>query len=193
MNRFGVAKSKLGVLTFIASEANFFLLLIFAYVYYHATGSSGGGRAPGAAGNLDPLAAGINSVFLLTSSATMWRAERSLGNEGARGLSLWLLATIVLGAVFLFGQGREYAHLIGRDVSVSRDLFGASFFTLTGFHGLHVLIGLIVLAILFGLSLAGDFAADRSDAVEAAALYWHFVDAVWIVIFSIIYLWSART
>jgi heme/copper-type cytochrome/quinol oxidase subunit 3 len=189
MNRFGMARSKLGVLTFIASEANFFLLLIFAYVYYHATGTS---ARDGAAGNLDPLSAGINSVFLLASSATMWRAERSLGNENAHGLSLWLLATIALGAVFLLGQGREYAHLIARDVSISRDLFGASFFTLTGFHGVHVLIGLITLGVLFGLSLAGDFAGGRSGAVEAAALYWHFVDAVWIVIFSIIYLWSAR-
>jgi cytochrome c oxidase subunit III len=190
MNPRGMAKSKLGVLTFIASEANFFLLLIFAYVYYHASSSGGG---PTASGSLDRLSAGINSIFLLASSATMWRAERSLGNDRARGLSIWLLATIVLGAVFLFGQGREYAHLIAENVSFSRDLFGASFFTLTGFHGLHVLIGLITLSILLALSLAGDFASGRSDAVEAAALYWHFVDGVWIVIFSIVYLWSAKT
>lgn len=185
----GMTKSKLGVITFIASEANFFLLLIFAYVYYHG-GTSGG---PSAAGSLDPRAAGINTVFLLGSSATMWRAERSLRREGASGLPLWLLATIVLGAIFLFGQGREYAHLISQNVTVSRDLFGASFFTLTGFHGLHVLIGLITLSIVFGLALAGDFSKGRSDAVEAVALYWHFVDVVWIVIFSIIYLWSAST
>jgi heme/copper-type cytochrome/quinol oxidase subunit 3 len=190
MTSAGMAKSKLGVITFIASEANFFLLLIFAYVYYH--GSTSGG--PGAAGSLDRLAAGFNTVFLLASSATMWRAERSLRGEGApSGLPLWLLATIVLGAIFLFGQGREYAHLIRQNVTISRDLFGASFFTLTGFHGLHVLIGLITLSIVFGLSLAGDFSKGRSDAVEAVALYWHFVDAVWIVIFSIIYLWTAST
>jgi heme/copper-type cytochrome/quinol oxidase subunit 3 len=178
-----IPKSKLGVGLFLASEANFFLLLIFAYVYYH--GASGPG--PTAATSLDPTAAGVNTVFLLSSSATMWRAERSLGGANPLRLCVWLLATVVLGAIFLIGQGREYIHLITHNVTISRDVFGTTFFTLTGFHGLHVLVGLVALTILLGLALAGDFAAGRSVAVESVALYWHFVDAVWIVIFSIVY------
>jgi heme/copper-type cytochrome/quinol oxidase subunit 3 len=181
-----IAKSKLGVGLFLASEANFFLLLILAYVYYH--GASGTG--PTAATSLDPATAGLNTVFLLSSSATMWRAERSVGAANASRLCAWLLATVVLGALFLFGQGREYLHLISQNVTVSRDVFGTTFFTLTGFHGLHVLSGLIALTILLGLGLAGDFSGGRSVAVESVALYWHFVDAVWIVIFSIVYVWA---
>ena len=99
----------------------------------------------------------------------------------------WLLATVGLGAVFLCGQGREYAQLLREHVTISRNLFGTTFFTLTGFHGLHVLIGLVALAILLGLALAGGFKDPRAPGVGAVGLYWHFVDAVWIVIFAVVY------
>jgi heme/copper-type cytochrome/quinol oxidase subunit 3 len=181
-----IEKSKLGVGLFLASEANFFLLLIFAYVYY----PGGPGSGPTAASSLDAGTAGLNTVCLLSSSATMWRAEHNLERGNAARLCGWLLATVVLGAIFLIGQGREYVALIMQNVTVSRDLFGTTFFTLTGFHGLHVLVGLVALTILLGLALAGDFTGGRSVAVEAVALYWHFVDAVWIVIFSIVYVWA---
>jgi heme/copper-type cytochrome/quinol oxidase subunit 3 len=102
---------------------------------------------------------------------------------------LWLLVTVVLGAVFLIGQGWEYLRLIGENVTISRNLFGSTFFTLTGFHGLHVFSGLVALAILCGLAAAGWFAGPHSIALETVGWYWHFVDVVWIVIFSIIYLW----
>jgi heme/copper-type cytochrome/quinol oxidase subunit 3 len=98
------------------------------------------------------------------------------------------ILTIGLGAVFLFGQGREYAQLLREHVTISSNLFGTTFFTLTGFHGLHVLIGLVALAILLGLALAGDFKDPEAPGVGAVGLYWHFVDAVWIVIFTIVYL-----
>jgi len=182
----GWDNNKLGMLLFIISEGTFFAFLIIAYVYYHSTSHTG----VMAAKVLDPLRTGIYTVFLLSSSFTMWRAERNLRRGNSPAFRIWLLITILLGAVFLAGQGGEYLHLYGEDVTVSRNIFGTSFFTLTGFHGLHVLLGLISLGVLFALALKGEFQKNHSSAVEAVALYWHFVDWVWVVIFSVIYLWT---
>jgi heme/copper-type cytochrome/quinol oxidase subunit 3 len=178
--------NKLAMLLFLISEGTFFLFLIIAYVYYHSISSTG----VMAAKVLDPLKAGIYTVFLLSSSLTVWRAEVGLRRGSQRAFRGWLLVTIILGAVFLFGQGSEYLHLYGEDVTVSRDIFGTSFFTLTGFHGLHVLLGLVALVVIFALALKGDFTEKHSSAVETVALYWHFVDWIWVVIFSVIYLWT---
>jgi len=93
-----------------------------------------------------------------------------------------------LGSVFLFGQGREYFRIFHAGVLVNSNLFATTFFTLTGFHGLHVCVGLVALLILMGLALAGDFKSGRLEAVRSIGLYWHFVDAVWLVVFSVIYL-----
>lgn len=173
------------MLLFIVSEANFFLLLVCAYVFYHRSG----GQGPTAAGSLDVVRTGIFSVALFGSSATVWRAgeARLKGRRG--GLRLWLLATIALGAVFLIGQGTEYADLLRDHVTISRNLFGTTFFTLTGFHGLHVFVGLVMLTILFAMSFLGDAREPAVPALEGISLYWHFVDAVWVVIFAVVYLW----
>ncbi|MGH7865363.1 MAG: cytochrome c oxidase subunit 3, partial [Candidatus Binataceae bacterium] len=100
-------------------------------------------------------------------------------------------ATILLGFIFIVGQGEEWAGLVRNGVTVSRNLFGTTFFTLTGFHGLHVIIGLIALAALAGIVMAGKLRGRVKEPLEAIGIYWHFVDAVWIVIFSIIYLGAA--
>jgi heme/copper-type cytochrome/quinol oxidase subunit 3 len=101
----------------------------------------------------------------------------------------WLLAlTILLGTVFIFGQSREYLRIFHEGVLVNSNLFATTFFTLTGFHGLHVCIGIIALLILMALAFAGDFKQGRIEAVKSIGLYWHFVDAVWLVVFSVIYL-----
>jgi heme/copper-type cytochrome/quinol oxidase subunit 3 len=178
-------KTKLGMITFLASEAFFFGALILAYIYYNAGPITG----PTAASSLDPLTAGIFTLCLIASSGTFWLAERNMAQRNQSGVRLWLLATVVLGLIFLLGQGREYLHLIGENVTISRNLFGTTFFTLTGFHGLHVFSGLVALAILSGLALAGAFRGPHSIAVETIGIYWHFVDVVWIIIFAIIYLW----
>ena len=133
---------------------------------------------------LDPVKTGCFSVALLSSSLTLWGAERS-----HKGTGVWLLATIGLGLVFLVGQGLEYAYLLIHHVTISHDLFGTTFFTLTGFHGLHVLVGLLLLSILAGLAFFGHEHEPTNDAVNVIAIYWHFVDAVWIVIFGVVYLW----
>ncbi len=94
----------------------------------------------------------------------------------------------MLGIIFLFGQGLEWANLIDQGITVSVNTFGTTFFTMAGFHGLHVLIGLIGLAILLGMAARGGFRSQESPAFTALSYYWHFVDAVWVVIFSVVYL-----
>ncbi|MGH7778740.1 MAG: cytochrome c oxidase subunit 3 [Candidatus Binataceae bacterium] len=182
-------KAKLAVGLFILSEANFFLLLIIAYVYYHAYPGPG----PTAANALNPLRTGLFSILLFASSATMILAARSYRARARRATLTWLIVTVVLGTLFLLGQALEYTGLYEHGVMVNRNLFATTFFTLTGFHGLHVFIGLVAIAIVAGLAASNRLAgsAREADAFEAVGIYWHFVDAVWVVIFSIVYLWAA--
>jgi heme/copper-type cytochrome/quinol oxidase subunit 3 len=183
-------KSKLLTGLFIFSEANFFLALVVTYIFYHSRGGTGfvSTGAPTAAGSLDVARAGENTLLLLASSVTVWLAGRSLRRARRPGLCCWLLVTIALGVLFLVGQGNEWLRLMHAGVTISRDLFGTTFFTLTGFHGLHVLMGLVALISVVVLALAGDFPGPHNAAVEAVALYWHFVDGVWVVVFSVVYL-----
>ncbi len=101
-----------------------------------------------------------------------------------------MVATVVLGLVFLIGQGKEYYHLYHENVTISRDVFGSAFFTLTGFHGLHVLVGLIVLSVITYMIFTGKFTALESSGLDSASIYWHFVDGVWVVVFSVVYFGS---
>ncbi len=178
-------KYKLGMLFFLASEVAFFDMLILAYIYY--TGAEVNG--PNAATALNPAVTSIFTVSLLASSFTLWRGQKSIEHGEQSGLRLWLLATIVLGAIFIGGQAWEWTNLIRDNVTISSSLFGTTFFTLTGFHGLHVISGLIVLLVLFILTLAGSLTQARANAVATVELYWHFVDVVWVVIFSLLYIW----
>jgi len=178
------------VALFLVSEAAFFALLILAFIYYHRNFFLASGGPPNGGKVLDPVLTGVYTACLLASSATIWWAGRALKRGNRRMTRLALLATVLLGAVFLVGQGREYAHLIDENVTISRNLFGSTFFTLTGFHGFHVLMGLVAIAILFGLASGGWFRGSHSVAIEAVSLYWHFVDVVWIVIFATVYLWA---
>jgi heme/copper-type cytochrome/quinol oxidase subunit 3 len=180
-------KIRLAMLLFVASESVFFILLIIAYVVYHRTSPS----AVDAFMYLDVPRTAVFTVSLISSSVTMWRAGINFRNCRRRAATAWLLATIALGALFLAGQGSEYVSLIKKNVTISRDLFGTTFFTLTGFHGLHVFIGLIMLFTLFGIELRRDI-GHNPDAVEAVSIYWHFVDVVWMVIFPTVYLWVLR-
>jgi len=179
-------KNKLGIILFIGSETVFFALLILAYLYFQGLAASGG-SGPTAASSLDPLTTGLFSLFLFASSFTIWQADKSQARQNRARLQLWLLATIILGVIFLAGQGLEWRNLIRQSTTISRNLFGTTFFTLTGFHGFHVLVGLVALAIVLGLARAGDFKEGHSSAIESISLYWHFVDVVWVVIFTVVY------
>lgn len=171
-------KSVLGMLTFLASEAVFFVFLIIAYVYFSGAAVVGATAQT----SLDPKTTAIYTIALIVSSATIWRASELAKRR--RSPAAWILASAVLGAIFLFGQGREYQRLLGESITVSRNLFGTTFFTVTGFHGLHVLVGVLLLLIVWLLTMVDH---NTPPGLDAVALYWHFVDAVWIVIFAIIY------
>lgn len=178
-------KARFGTLLFIASEAIFFALLIAAYVFY--TGASPDG--PNAHQVLDPLKTGFYTVCLLSSSITVYLAERSQRKNQKR-VSMWLAITMLLGLVFLYGEMQEYRKLLHENVTVSRDLFGSTYYTLTGFHALHVTIGLILLSIALAAALRRKAGRPQRVALECISYYWHFVDAVWVAVFSVVYLWS---
>ena len=177
-------RNKTMMLFFVASEAFFFLALIVSYVYY----SHPGGKLSSTAAYLDFKRTAIFSVLLFSSSFTIAMAENRFKKGKQNGLAAWLIATIVLGGVFLFGQGSEYLKLARLNVTISRDVFGSAFFTLTGFHGLHVLLGLVVLIVVTSMVVSGRFKSLENSAIESASIYWHFVDAVWIVVFSVVYI-----
>jgi heme/copper-type cytochrome/quinol oxidase subunit 3 len=180
-------RGKMAVGLFILSEINFFLLLIVAYVYYHAYP----GLGPTAATALNPMRTGIFSLALFSSSATIMMASRAGRRGNSGGLIMWLSVTIALGLLFMFGQAREYYDLITSGVTVSRNLFATTFFTLTGFHGLHVIVGLVALCVTLGLARASKLHEQKMDGFGAVEWYWHFVDGVWVVVFSVVYLWGA--
>lgn len=182
-------KAKFATLLFLASEATFFLFLIIAYGLFNYSLTQG----PTAASSLHPLRSGMYTIALLSSSITLWAGTNSLQRGHSAGFKRWLVLTILLGAIFLVGQGLEYLELLRNHITISRNLFGTTFFTLTGFHGIHVIVGLILLVILFGLAFYLDFQTPQQiAAAESISYYWHFVDGVWVVIFSMIYLWTAH-
>ena len=168
----------------VGTETIFFLALIMGFVYF----AYYPGFKPQSVTMLDLPATAAFTALLLSSSFTFWRAEVNF-REGKPGrLKGWLLATIVLGFVFLSGQIREYNHLLTNKLTISQGTFATGFFTLTGFHGLHVLIGLIVLSVVLYLAFLGDFDSSRSRVISAVGIYWHFVDVVWVIVFTLVYI-----
>lgn len=181
--------NRLGMFIFLIGEAVFFGLLILSFVYFRRIWYDG--QHGPTARVLNVPATAIFTLFLLASSGTVWLAERAIRAGNAGAMKLWLAATVVLGAIFLAGQGIEYYKLIQEGITIRTGLFGSTFFTVTGFHGLHVFIGLVMLTILLGLAIAGDYTGStHSPALDAISLYWHFVDIVWVFVFSVIYLWA---
>lgn len=130
----------------------------------------------------------IFTLALLSSSLTIFLADLSLTRLNRKAVQIWLIFTILLGLVFMIGQGTEYAKLYKLNFTISRNLFGSAFFTLTGFHGLHVVMGLIFLSVIAYMLLTGKFMRIEQNAFKSATIYWHFVDAVWVVVFSVVYL-----
>lgn len=167
---------------FILSEATFFLFLIIAYVYFRTWPPNGP-----TAQVLDPVTTGFFSLFLFASSLTVWLGERELHKGNAGAFNTWLAVTIALGLIFLGGQALEWRTLIGEGVTISRNLFGTTFYTLTGLHGLHVMLGLIGLGALLVLGWLGEFRRGSTAAVDCVSMYWHFVDVVWVALYGIIY------
>ncbi|HLY31559.1 MAG TPA: cytochrome c oxidase subunit 3, partial [Ktedonobacterales bacterium] len=167
-----------GMVFFLSSEAVFFANLIAAYLYLRVRDGS---NWPHHIGTAEIILPAINTVVLLSSSFPMHFAGRAIIRGDRNALARNLLFTVVLGALFLSGQAYEYTH---SPFGPSTDIFGSVFFTLTGFHGAHVTFGVLFLLICFLRSINGHFSKSNHFAITAVEMYWHFVDAVWIVLFS---------
>ncbi len=173
-----------GIAAFIFSEATFFGALIAAFLEYRSRSAAGP-----TAHDLDVPRTVLFSLFLFASSGTIYLAERSLQRDRQRGFLTWWLITIAFGAIFLINQVLEYGRLYADGITIGSNLFTTAFFTLTGFHGLHVFVGLIALSVIALLARKGDFVGGmRRVAVDTVSIYWHFVDVVWVVVLTLVYL-----
>ena len=180
----GVDNRKLMMWVFLASETLFFGALISTYMVFR--GKSLVGPYPEDLFNIPYTS--VSAFVLLMSSMTMVLALSALQRGDQRRTRIWIMATALLGSVFLGGQVFEFTTFVHHGLTLSTNVFGSSFFVLTGFHGAHVTIGVIMLLSLFGLSRMGRLPQERSLNLELVGLYWHFVDIVWIVIFTVVYL-----
>jgi len=176
-----------GMIFFITSEALIFANLIASFLYLEIRNPPSAWTLP-TGGHLDFAYPLVNTFILLASSIPVRIAGAGIARGNRNNLILGLAGTIILGSAFLGGQIYEYSGLFGMGFNPQYKVFGSAFFTLTGFHGLHVTIGIIFLPIMLIRSLRGDFTPQKHFGVEAAEMYWHFVDLVWVVVFSTVYL-----
>jgi cytochrome c oxidase subunit 3/cytochrome o ubiquinol oxidase subunit 3 len=190
----GLDNRKLLMWLFLASECLFFGSLIGTYLLYR--NRSVGPPFPTDTeyngvlyeGIYDIPFTSVSSFILLMSSVTMVLALAAIQRGDHKQLRIWLVTTALLGMLFLGGQAFEFTDFHNEGLSLSTNLFGTTFFVLTGFHGAHVSVGVLILLSLFVMSIRGRLGEEKSLNVELAGLYWHFVDIVWIVIFTLIYL-----
>ena len=175
---------KVAMWAFLGSECLFFGSLISTFLLYRNRTGDG----PAAADIFDIPFTSISSFILLMSSLTMVLAHHASERKDWRRMRVWLLATALLGMTFLAGQVFEFTEFVHHGLTVSTSPFGSSFFVLTGFHGAHVALGVAWLLTLLVLDYRGQLGPQDATKVEVAGLYWHFVDIVWIVIFTVVYL-----
>ena len=176
-------KGVVGMTCLIIAESAIFTIFVVAYLFY--LGKDLNGPTPRQVLSL-PI---LNTICLLSSSATISFAVRFLRNGDARRFSLWWLATIGLGAYFLLGTGREWRHLIhDKGLTIQTNLFGTTFYSLVGLHASHVIVGLFALLIVMAFAISGSVKREHAERAHVLGLYWHFVDAVWIVVFTVVYI-----
>ncbi|MDQ1392324.1 MAG: cytochrome c oxidase subunit [Acidimicrobiaceae bacterium] len=180
----GVSNEKLAMWSFLGSECLLFGALISTYFLYRGRSLTG----PTPKNIYDIPYTSISSFVLLMSSLTMVLALAAIQRGDHRRLRLWLTATALLGTVFIGGQVYEFTSFIHEGLTMRTNLFGSSFFVLTGFHGVHVTLGIMMLLSLVLMSARGRLPQSKVQVVEIIGLYWHFVDVVWIVIFTVVYL-----
>jgi cytochrome c oxidase subunit 3 len=176
------SRGVVGMVCLIVAEAAIFIIFVVAYVFY--IGKSVSGPTP-----KDVLKLPIfTTICLLSSSLTVHAAVSGL-RQGKRKLcSLWLAATVLLGGIFLAGTAHEWYDLICHEgLTIRTNLFGTTFYSLVGLHATHVVVGLLMLSLALWFSLRGEMSREHSEKLEVLSLYWHFVDAVWIVVFLVVY------
>ena len=177
------SKRRVGMTALIVGESAIFTIFVVAYVFY--MGKSLSGPTPAQVLEVPILA----TICLLSSSVSIWQAEKAIEDDRMVGFALWLGLTIGFAAVFLANTALEWKKLIYHDgLTISTNLFGTTFYSLVGLHATHVVVGLFLLTSVFILSLFGWVDSRQSERFGVIALYWHFVDAVWIVVFTVVYL-----
>jgi cytochrome c oxidase subunit 3/cytochrome o ubiquinol oxidase subunit 3 len=179
-----VRTRKVAMWVFLGSECLFFGTLISTFLLFRTRTGDG----PTAVEIFDIPFTSASSFILLMSSLTMVLAHHATERSDWRRSRIWLVATALLGTVFIAGQVFEFTEFVHNGLTVTTSPFGTAFFVLTSFHGAHVAIGVIMLLGTAGISYAGRMRPNKGMNVEAVGLYWHFVDIVWIVIFTVVYL-----
>jgi cytochrome c oxidase subunit 3 len=166
----------------IAAESAVFTIFVVAYIFY--LGKSQSGPTPS-----DVLKTPIfNTICLLSSSLTIHLAVGALRDRKIGGFRLWWFVTLALAAIFLAGTGREWYRMISESgLTISTNLFGTTYYSLVGLHAFHVVVGLIGLATVMIFTLLGKVSQEHSERAGVFSLYWHFVDAVWVVVFTVVY------
>lgn len=169
-----------GVIVFLIAEGMIFLGLFTAYLTFRAVASNW--ESP----HLELLLPGVNTIILVASSFVIHQADSAIKKNDVKGLRLWFAITAAMGAIFLVGQIYEYFHL---EFGLRTNLFASTFYVLTGFHGLHVCFGLVlILAVLWRSLKPNHYNSEKHFGVEAAEIYWHFVDVIWVILFLLLYL-----
>jgi len=182
----GLSNEKLAMWLFLGTECLLFGGLISTYLLYKSRVPEGAGPAPHDLYDI-PFTS-VSSFVLLMSSLTMVLAVTSIARGDIRNTRVWLVTTASLGGVFLAGQVYEFTAFVKEGMGFTTNVASSAFFTLTGFHGVHVSLGVLMLLSLLLLSFRGKLGPERAEAVEIIGLYWHFVDVVWILIFTVVYL-----
>lgn len=176
------SRGVVGMACLIVAEAAIFVIFVVAYVYY--IGKSLSGPTPKDVLTLPIFA----TICLLSSSLTVHAAVSALRHSKRSLCSLWLAATVLLGVIFIASTAREWYKLIYHDgLTIQTNLFGTTFYSLVGLHATHVVVGLIMLSLALGFSLSDAMSSKHSEKLEVLSLYWHFVDAVWVVVFLVVY------
>ncbi len=177
------SRGRVAMFCVIIAESAIFTIFVVAYIYY--IGKSLYGPTPRQVLEL-PI---FNTVCLLSSSLTIWLAEHAIEKGHLRSFTLWWAATLLLGSIFLVGTGLEWQKLIYHDgLTISTNLFGTTFYSLVGLHASHVIVGLTGLLITLVFALTGHLKQQHAERVQVFALYWHFVDGVWVVVFTVVYI-----
>jgi len=191
----GLSNDKLGMWVFLGSECLLFGALISTFLLYkgrHAglvdDGTLTGLAAIGPDDVFDIPFTSLSSFVLLMSSLTMVLAVSAVQRGDDARLRVWLATTATLGSLFIAGQVYEFTSFVREGMGYTTSIFSSAFYTLTGFHGIHVTVGIIMLVAMIGMSVTGRVNKDNAEAIEIVGLYWHFVDVVWIFVFTIVYL-----
>jgi cytochrome c oxidase subunit III len=177
------SRRKIGVIGLILTESALFTIFVTAYLFY--LGKSATGPYPKDVLELPILA----TICLLSSSFTVVLAERAFRRGNTRGFQLWWLITILLAVAFLGSTALEWQRLIFKDhLTIATNLFGTTFYSLVGLHASHVIVGLTLLVLVLVLSLRGGVKESHAEHIEMLSWYWHFVDGIWVIVFTVVYI-----